>query len=286
MTPPPLPKVDMSLPEWHDLSRALRRLDTARSGTGRLATAAGFTAAAVGLFTGDFAGASLLATAALSAAGLASLRLWKPDGQQKTVATVLYLAPGASLAALLVGERIVPGIHWVEALGLAVWTLGVGLVRPARVARRMMSPTPPPAPATDLAPVDGLLDDHPAARWWAEHVAVKGGAAPSTLLEGIERTGEKSLKAVIRSATPGRPVPNIDVKDLSAAMNIPEDLIKIGPVPGRGASVRLLKVGQQEEDRDPASVWASRIAPLAMPGTVLTSVRSGRPAASTSGQEG
>ncbi|WP_214415642.1 hypothetical protein [Sphaerisporangium fuscum] len=280
MTPPPphLPALDVELPAWPAVDRARRRLDTLRSCTGRVTTVAGAAAAAVGLFTPDVTGASLLATATLSAAGLASLRLWKPDGHQKATATVLYLMPGTSLAALLVAERIVAGIHWGEALALTVWTTGTWLLRPARIARRMMSAPPPPAPATAPAPVE-VTDGHPAARWWAQHVAVDGGAAPGTVLEDIERTGEASMRAVIRSAIAGRPVPEVSVKHLSALMDIPEEDITIGPVPGRGASVRRLTIGTPEQDSDPTTVWAQRIAPVAMPGAVLTSVRVGRPSA-------
>ncbi|MFE3454999.1 hypothetical protein ACFXJ8_39355 [Nonomuraea sp. NPDC059194] len=277
-TPPPLPKVDVELPAWPAVDRARRRLDAVRSAAGRVATLAGGVAAAVGLFTPAFAGACLLATAALSIIGLGTLRLWKPEGHQKTTATVLYLAPGTALAALLIAEQLVAGIHWGEALALLVWTTATGLLRPARLARRMLCPPPPPAPTTAPAPME-VVDGHPAARWWAQHVAVDGGTAPDTVLEDIERTGETSMRAVIRSAIAGHPVPDISIKRLSALMDVPEEAITIGPVPGRGASVRLLTVGKPDEASDPATVWAQRIAPTAMPGAVLTGVRVGRPGA-------
>ncbi|WP_133306024.1 hypothetical protein [Microbispora triticiradicis] len=69
------------------------------------------------------------------------------------------------------------------------------------------------------------------------------------------------------------------IRNLSALMDVPEDLIDIGPVPGRGAGVRRLTIGTPDLHSDPATVWAQRIAPLAMPGAVLTSVRIGRPGA-------
>lgn len=274
----PLPTMDMTLPEWAAVRKARRRVDVVRSGTGRIATLAGGAAAAVGLFTPNFTGASLLATAALSCAGAAVLRLWKPEGHQRTTATVLYLVPGVSLAALLVTERIVPGINPLEALALAVWTVGTWVARPARVARLMVSPPLPPPPAVGPPPVAEVVCDHPAAHWWATTVAIKDGAAPGTLLEDVEQTGETSIRAVIRSAAPGKPVPDVSVKALSALMDVPEDDIDIGPVPGRGTSVRLLKVGKPDENRDPVAAWAKYVAPDAMPGTVLTGIRVGRPA--------
>ncbi|WP_345486026.1 hypothetical protein, partial [Planotetraspora phitsanulokensis] len=121
-TMPPLMKVDLTIPAWPEVERARRRLDAVRSAVGRVATVAGIAAAAIGLFTPAVAGGSLLATAVLSSAGLAGLRLWKPSGHQKAAATALYLVPGASLAALLIAEQVVPGIHWGEALGLTVWS--------------------------------------------------------------------------------------------------------------------------------------------------------------------
>ncbi|MFD8533859.1 hypothetical protein ACFV0L_41270 [Streptosporangium canum] len=275
-SPPPLLQVNVALPAWPAVDRARRRLDVVRSATGRLATAAGAVAAAAGLFTDGFTGASLLATAALSLTGLATLRLWKPDGHQKATASVLYLSPGVGLAAVLIGERIIAGPHWSEALALTAWTVGTGLLRPARLARRMVSP--PPAPSVELAPVQEV-DGHPAARWWAQNVAVDGGAAAGTVLEEVQRTGEQAMRAIIRSVIPGEPVPDISVRRLSALMDIPEDLISIGPVPGRGAAVRLLHVGAADEEQDAATIWATRIAPMAMQGAVLTGIRIGRPGA-------
>jgi hypothetical protein len=274
-----LEPVNVAVPGWAAVARARRRLDTVRSATGRLATLAGAGAAAVGLFTGDVTGWSLLATGALTLAGLGTLRLWQPDGHQRATATALYLMPGTGLAALLVAEQMVPGIHPAEALALLTWTTAIVALRPARLGRHLLSPPPSRALALveDVEPQPGC--DHPAARWWARNVAVKGGPGPATALDEVQRTGETAMRAIIRSTILGKPVPNISVKDLSALMDVPEDQITIDPVPGRGAGVRLLQVGQPDENLTPAAVWAERIAPDAMPGTVLTSVRTGRPSA-------
>ncbi|MEV0826380.1 hypothetical protein [Nonomuraea rubra] len=277
-----LAPVDVQVPDWPALARARRRADAVRSATGRLATLAGAVAAAAGLFTGDVTIPSLLATGALTLTGLGALRLWKPDGHQKATASVLYLMPGTSLAALLVAQQFTPGIHPVatpvEAAALAVWTAGVWAVRPACIGRRLLCPPPSRALAVVEDAVPEVLCDHPVALWWAHNVAVKDGAGPATALETVERTGEQAMRAIIRSTVPGKPVPKISTEALSALMDMPEDQINIGPVPGRGAAYRLLQVGQPDEGHDAATVWAARIAPLAMPDTVLTSVRTGRPA--------
>ncbi|MGI5273128.1 hypothetical protein ACQEUU_37740 [Nonomuraea sp. CA-218870] len=283
--PPPLAPVDdVTIPQWQALIRVRRRVDVVRSAVGRVATLAGACAAASGLFSGDLTGAALLADAALTLGGLATLRLWKPDGQQKAVATVLYLAPGVSLGVLLLAERMVPGIHWGEAAALTVWTAGVWAVRPARLARRMLAPPPPRLPAPAAALDSEAASEHPATRWWAQNVAVDGGAVPGTVLDSVEQTGPSSVRVVIRSAAPGHPVPDVSVKALSALLDVPEDLIDVAPVPGRGASYRLLTIGRPE-DHDPASEWARRIAPAAMPGAVLTGVRIGRPPTMTTEEE-
>lgn len=274
-TPPPLARVELTVPYWPQVDRARRALDKIRNGTGLLATAAGALSAAAGLFIGDLTATALVADAVLSLGGLATLRLWKPDGHQKAAASALYLTPGATLAALLVVERAIPGPQWWDAVGLMLWTVGVGVLRPARAARMMMSP-PPPAPVTDLAPMPLEPEAHPVAEWWARNVAIDGGAAPGTALDDIEETGPAAMRAIIRSTTPGEPVPDISIRRLSAVTDVPEELISIGPVPGRGAGVRLLTIGRPAE-ADPAAIWAQRIAPVAMPNAVLTSVRVGRP---------
>ncbi|NAS27471.1 hypothetical protein GT755_38120 [Herbidospora sp. NEAU-GS84] len=280
---PPFPEdLTRAIPAWPVVDQARRRVDTARSITGRVVTLAGAAAAAVGLFTPVWTGVSLAADAALTLTGVGTLRLWKPEGQQKATATALYLMPGTGLAGLLILERLVPGIHWGEALALAAWTTATWVLRPARLARHMVAPLPaPPEPVEVAVEEPGPeLDPHPVARWWADRVAIEGGAAPGTLLRGIEEIGESALRAVICSARDGEPVPNVSTTRLSALMDVPEDQITITALPGRGTSVKRLTIGtpDQVQPTDPAEMWAQRIAPVAMPGTVLMSVRVGRPA--------
>jgi hypothetical protein len=46
-------------------------------------------------------------------------------------------------------------------------------------------------------------------------------------------------------------------------------------VPGGGAWVGLLTVGTADDALDARTVWATRIAPLAMPGAVITEINFG-----------
>jgi hypothetical protein len=261
-----------------------RRLDAVRSMTGRVATVAGTAAAAAVLIHPGLAWEAVVATGAITAVGAGILRLSAPFiGHQKATATVLYTVPGLSLAALVGGEAAVAGVSWggtvpMEVLAVAVWAGGTWLARPARVARRMVTPRPPAAPSAAVMHTPAEYS-HPAAQWWDERVAVKGGPAGGTVLEAIELTGERSMTAIIRAAEHGKPVPDISIRHLSALLDLPEEQIAISPVPGRGAGVRRLTVGPAATSAaaDPAAIWAERIAPKAMPNAVLTSVRVGKP---------
>ncbi|MFH9426413.1 hypothetical protein [Streptomyces sp. NPDC017529] len=285
------------------LLAARRRMDTARSLTGRAATVVGTAAASAGLIpavTADPLLAAAVVTGAVTGTGLlflptrraktkvvrevtydadghlTSLRTHEVPNQQTRTAQVLYAAPGVSLAVVLAAEAIVPGFHWSEALAVGLWSAGTWWLRPARAARHMLVPPLPPATsAQDLVVSEQPADVHPAAQWWAERVAIEGGAAPGTLLEDIERTGERAMKAVIRAAAPGQPVPEISTRRLSALMDVPEGEIEVGPVPGRGASVQLLTVGIADAALDARTFWATRIAPLAMPGAQIESINFG-----------
>ncbi|CNF62682.1 Uncharacterised protein [Mycobacterium tuberculosis] len=277
VTPPMSPE---AVAAW---GRMRRGVDTVRSGTGRVATLAGTVAAGTVLADPGALPWTLAATAAVTAAGVGTLRLQMPfAGHQKATATVLYTVPGVALGALMAATAC-GGALLLQLAGVAVWTAGTWLLRPARVARRMACPPPPPAPV-DAGGLDAV-DGHPAARWWARYVGAEGGAAAGTALEDVQRTGDAAMTATIRATTPGTPVPDISVRRLSALLDWPEDQISITAVPGRGAGVRRLTIGTADAadaDADPATVWAERIAPLAMPGAVLTEVRIGTPAADTS----
>ncbi|MBT2898540.1 hypothetical protein, partial [Streptomyces sp. McG3] len=164
----------------HQLDRARRGMGTFRSRTGRVTTAAGAAAATAGLFTPAATGEALLVTAIATGAGLVVLPTrraikaqqaaaqpvaemtktksrWKkakapeaataPTAPQKDrlshqalTASVLYAIPGVGLMGVLVAEQIVSGLHWGEALAVAVWAAGTWWLRPALTARHMLVP--------------------------------------------------------------------------------------------------------------------------------------------------
>ncbi|MGG7568968.1 hypothetical protein [Streptomyces sirii] len=257
------------------------RFALARNAVGRVATVAGTGALATGTFTHDFYGPCVLAALGCSAWGA----LWSatlPRDAVGNTAMGLYLSPSVSMALLLTAQRIVPGIDWYwQLLADAGWTAVVLFVRPARMARvlvgRERSLTPEAIEQTKEVLAQDTVQagpQHPMAAFWAQHVALEDGAAPNTMLEQIERTGPESMTAIIRSTRPGRPVGKIDLLELSAAVNWPEDDIAITPVPRQGAGVRRLTVGQApEEAMDIYTTWEKLIAPKGMPGTVITQIR-------------
>ncbi|MGW0836525.1 hypothetical protein [Streptomyces prunicolor] len=258
------------------------RFALARDVFGRAATVAGTGALAAGAFWPDTYNTTMTAT--VMAAGYATI--WSatlPRGRAQDAAMALYLSPSASMAVMLTTERVWSGLDWWWALLADVlWTAAVLKVRPARMAKVLTGREPSLTPAAVEHSRELLADtatpagpQHPAAKFWAERVAIENGAAPNTTLEQVEDTGGRSMRAVIRSTLPGRPVPKIDLLELSAALNWPEDELAITPVPRQGAGVRRLTVGAApaEEADDPYSHWAQNVAPKGMPGTVITSIR-------------
>lgn len=264
---------------WPAYTHARHRLARIQDITGRACTAAGAAVAGAGMVVPGVAAPGLAVAAAATAAGLVTLRAWRPDGVTRATASALYGMPGAGLCALLGWEALAGAPHWGMAAGLLAWVTGTWIVRPALAARRMLAGPPPviavqePAPAQDPARIDPV---EAAARWWAAYAAADGGPAPGTVLREVEPRGT-GVRAVIASAQPGRPVPEISVRALSALVNVPEDQIRIEPIPGQGAGVRLLEIGdtRTEQERSLAEVWRTEIAPQAMPGSQLVEVRHG-----------
>lgn len=259
------------------------RIAVARGYVGRTATLAGTAGLAVGALTTDtlpFA-VTLAGAGAATAWGLA----WSatlPAGRVRDAATALYLASPVSAAGLLVTEHLVHASPtWWEFALDALWAVATWKVRPARMARvlagRERSLTPQAVQqvqeqqAADLA-VTG--SNHPMSLWWAQRVAVEGGVAPGTVLTDVERTGEKSMTALIRAAAPGTPVPTISITALSALLDWDEEEITVTKVKGHGAGIRRLYVGiAPQQVIDPYTNWVQNIAPKGMPGTQITEIR-------------
>ncbi|MEU6965064.1 hypothetical protein [Streptomyces chrestomyceticus] len=268
-------------------------LDRVRDRTGRIATLAGASVLAGGLFTDAAVLPGLAAAAAAAGIGLATnIKILRGPRAVRATALALYAAPHAGCAALLVGEHLIPqgsGPAWLmgQASAVALWTGATWYLRPGRLARTVVdeaaaqeaaeaagetaeeeTPQEEPAPqALSPEPVSA------AARWWATVVATEDGPAPGTVLLAHDKLSERCVAAVIGSATPGAPVPEIKPAGLSALTDIPENLIAIEPVPGRGAGVRLLVLGERPqpvvaEGSDDEQTWAA-IAQTAMAGVEL-----------------
>jgi hypothetical protein len=251
-----------------------------RAAAGRVATVAGAAALTGALATDTLTLPGTLAIATTAAAGLATnLKLLRAPTTVRATAITLYTAPHAGCAVLLIGERLAPdsaGSVLVQAALAAAWTGATWYLRPGRVARDLVdeAAATETAETTEVeAAAEAPAYDSPQARWWGETFAGEGGIAPDTVLLDHQQVGEQCLALVIGAQKRGQPVPDISVPGLSAALDLPEDLIEIGPVPGRGAGLRLLVLGQRPqpaalEGGTDVEVWAE-IAATAMPGVEL-----------------
>jgi hypothetical protein len=262
----------------------------ARAGAGRIATAAGAAVLAGGLLTDSVTGPGLIAVVSVAGAGLAAnAKIWRAPASVKATAVAVYAAPHAGCAAVLVGERLAPvgGMSLLVQAGVvALWSGATWFVRPGMLARELVDEAiaqeaaeaakESARPAAEVAVPDQAAVS-PAARWWAEQIATEDGIAPGTVLLEHQQVSPDCVAAVIGSKKRGTPVPEISTARLSAYMDMPEDLIEIGPVPGRGAGVRLLVMGQRPKPAEKntaktaesdEATWA-QIAATAMPGIEL-----------------
>ncbi|MEU1216639.1 hypothetical protein ABZ424_30415 [Streptomyces sp. NPDC005790] len=258
-----------------------------RATAGRVAAVAGTVVLTGGLGNDAFTLPGALATAATAVVGLAANpQVLRAPASVRWTAISVYAAPHAGCAAVLVGERLAPEgpvSVLVQAAAIALWTGATWYLRPGLTARELVDE----ALAQELADAVEKTEetavepaptyDTPQAQWWGERFAVEGGVAPGTVLLQHQQVGEGCLAIVIGAQKRGQPVPDISKPGLSAELDLPEELIEIGPVPGRGAGVRLLVLGQRptaeaeaeaEADGSDAEVWAE-IAATAMPGVEL-----------------
>ncbi|SOD67495.1 hypothetical protein SAMN06297387_13136 [Streptomyces zhaozhouensis] len=232
-------------------------IEELRDGAGRLATITTATALTVGAATGD--PIDLTAVTGLTvAAGTTLGALVTCRGEatpRRAIARVVYAIPGASALALLVAGQTATAVRWWEPVAVLVWAAGTWVLRPGMVARRILGRGPQvheqlqeeledvggelAVPEPDGADVLGPDADHPLAAWWREHAL---DLAPGTYLMAPAQTGPDTAHAIIASGVMGEPVPEIPVPRLSARMDIPTERIRIGPVAGRGAGVRLLEI--------------------------------------------
>ncbi|MFY0516063.1 hypothetical protein ACOMD4_37610 [Streptomyces anulatus] len=258
-----------------------------RSTVGRAATVAGAVVLAGGLGNDVFALPGAAAAVLTAGVGLAlNPRVLRAPESVRWTAISLYAAPHTGCALVLLGERLAPDgpvSLLVQAGVVALWTGSTWMLRPGLTAQELVDEAvaqelADAAKAAEEAAVEPVAPAYASegARWWAEMFAVEGGLAPGTVLLDHQQVSERCVALVIGTQKRGQPVPDIPKPGLSAALDLPEDLIDIGPVPGRGAGVRLLVLGQRPVaeakaevvgDSD-AEVWAE-IAATAMPGVEL-----------------
>jgi hypothetical protein len=263
-----------------------------RAKAGRVATVAGTAVLTGGVLTDSFTGPGVVAAVATAGLGLAAnIKILRAPTAVKATAVAVYAAPHVGCVAVLVGERLAPvgPVSVLVQAGIVVlWTGATWWVRPGLLARELVDETAAQEVAEDAEDAEVATDvvvpvqatyASPQARWWAEQVATEDGVAPQTVLLEFQQVSERCVAAVIGSAQRGVPVPDISTARLSALLDVPEELIEIGPVPGRGAGVRLLIVGQRPQPAGTAAKttgtdeerWAE-IAATAMPGVELVEV--------------
>ncbi|MCS0605984.1 hypothetical protein NX794_32970 [Streptomyces sp. LP11] len=262
----------------------------ARAKAGRVATAAGAAVLTGGLFTDFLTGPGIAAAVTTAGLGLATnIKILKAPSSAKATAIGVYASPHMGTALLLVGERLAPdnGVSLlVQASVVAVWTGATWFIRPGRLARELVDEAvlqeiaaatkdAEEKAAAEVAVLQVDPDESDAARWWRQEFTGEGGIAPGTVLLEHQRVSEECVALVVGSAQRGTPVPDISKPRLSAHLDVPEELIELGPVPGRGAGVRLLTIGPRPQPPEEAKtagsdeeVW-KEIAATAMPGVEL-----------------
>ncbi|MEV8347147.1 hypothetical protein [Streptomyces niveus] len=260
-----------------------------RATVGRVAAVAGSVVLTGGLGTDSLTLPGTLAILTTAGLGLAvNAKILRAPVAVRGTAIAVYLAPHTGCAAVLIGERLAPDSPvsvLVQAAVVAVWTGATWILRPGQLARDLVDEAlaqeladaiaAAQADAAEETAVEPVVHASAQARWWSEQVAVEGGVAPGTVLLEHSQVSEGCLALIIGADQHGRPVPDIPVPGLSALLDLPEDLIEIGPVPGRGAGVRLLVLGRRPQPaggdsalEGDAEVWAE-IAATAMPGVEL-----------------
>ncbi|MFF9483001.1 hypothetical protein [Streptomyces sp. NPDC014733] len=267
------------------------RAVASRATAGRAATVAGAAVLTAGLAADSVTVPGVLAAVTTAGIGLATnIKILKAPAAARATAIGVYLAPHAGAGGLLVAERLAPDTGMsllVQAGVVALWTGATWGMRPGRLARDVVDE----AVAQELAALAEAAEaeetaeevpapvvyDTPQARWWGENIAVEGGVAPGTVLVEHRQVTDQCLALVIGSATRGKAVSlgKDFIPDLSAYLDMPEDLIEVGPVPGRGAGVQLLVLGVRPQPAEPeqaadddAALW-EEIAATAMPGVEL-----------------
>ncbi|MFC8389909.1 hypothetical protein [Streptomyces sp. NPDC057238] len=275
----------MSLPP---LDRVRAVVGQTRDAAGRVGTVGGAAVLAASLVVPEAAAAAL--PAAGIAAGIGYLVSMAPAGDAAPGwLRTMYALPALTCVAEAIAFQFAPGVHWWEVLAAAGWTALTWWLRPSKQARDWATEEAGTEPAAvvyerigdtvavhgQAVALTGSLEER-LASWWTAHAAVEGGPAPGTHLERIAAVAPNEFAAWIVADVPGQPVPQVSIPRLSALMDLEEELFAVGPVKGRGAGYRRLRVGAVASGpEDFADLWAQKIAPTAMPGTTVVAVRAG-----------
>ncbi|MEU5297992.1 hypothetical protein [Streptomyces umbrinus] len=258
-------------------------------GVGRLATLAGSAAAGMGLFTDQLTLPTLLTTVAAGIGGaFLSPRLLTSHPKKRPIATAIYLTPHGFLSSILVAELVATSseARLIEGGAILLWTTGVWWLRPAALGKRIAK-WPAPAPESDdetddetaeaetageIAVVENVPND-PVGAWWHLKAAKEDGVAPGTRIVAIRKIEDgRRVAAAIASKVHGEPVPTIDLRRLSALMNIPAGLLRIEDIPGYGAGVQMLLIGPEPEATQADEDTWTEISRTALPGVQLVEV--------------
>ncbi|MGW2181244.1 hypothetical protein ACWCXX_24725 [Streptomyces sp. NPDC001732] len=262
------------------------RAAVSRATAGRAATVAGSAVLTAGLAADSVTVPGVLAAVTTAGVGLVTnIKILRAPRSARDTAIGVYVAPHTGACVLLAVEWLAPdtGVSLLVQAGVvALWTGATWYLRPGQLARQLVDE----AAAQELAAAaEAALEEteeaeppvvyaSPEAQWWGENIAVEDGAAPGTVLLEYRQVTGQCHAFIIGSAKRGK-APKISAEDLSAYLDLPEDRIEIGPVPGRGAGIRLVVLGVRPQlpeqavavDDDDA-LWAE-IATTAMPGVEL-----------------
>ncbi|MFC4497899.1 hypothetical protein ACFPA8_27605 [Streptomyces ovatisporus] len=199
---------------------------------------------------------------------------------------VVNALPSCAVAVGSLAYQCSPGIRWWELLATAAWVAVTWGGRPSRLMGRIAEADRQnrkddanPGAALQVRPLGPLATrEERTTASWAANIGCEGGAVPGTHLENAVFLGEQAFRAEVVANEAGTPVGEVSVERLSALTDIPADLIKVGPVPGRGAGRKLLEISEEESAASgPADIhefWA-KYGTKAMPGTRVISAQTG-----------
>ncbi|MER6364455.1 hypothetical protein [Kitasatospora sp. NPDC001527] len=150
--------------------------------------------------------------------------------------------PALSGSAVYAAALAAPGTAWWEIAGPALWGAAMAAAAPFTRSAALTEEALPGLVAAlpQQAAVLGQPEDYPSflARLW-DQVAL----APGTRLDAVEQfqDGLPDFRAVI-VAQPGKAVPQLSLRNLAAAFDVPEESVSFTSLPGSGPGRMVLQV--------------------------------------------